>query len=98
MDAPAQKHRGGKIGCPRVACMTLVILTAELWWRPPVSVCSRCQAALWGRSQLSVGGSLARGFGKTPHLSDLSVPSGLSVGWPFLLQRSRPVPSPPRLQ
>lgn len=81
MDTPAQKHRDGKVGCPRVACIALVILTAELWWNCH-TVCSRCQAVFWGHSQLSIGGILAWGFGEAHQLSDLSVLSGLSMGGP----------------
>lgn len=82
MDAPAQKHSDGKRGYPRVACAAPAILTTALWRGPPIAVCSRCQAAFWGHSQLSVGGSLARGFGEAHHLSGLSVLSGLSMGGP----------------
>lgn len=89
-DTPARKHRGGEIAAPELPCDS----DSRAVVAAPGSVCSRCEAAFWGPSQLSVGGSLARGFGEPPHLSDLSVPSGLSMGWPFPLRSSRPVPNP----
>lgn len=53
---PSTETQGWEDRLPRVARTALVILTAELWWWPPISVYSRCQAAFWGHRQLRVGG------------------------------------------